>query len=93
MAGSDEASLGFGRARCARKGADRGGQPHKIESLALECVRCPFEPFVNRALRAPLKSKLDQSRITAVKAAEQMHRVSHVATRVASAGVKQGRKM
>ena len=60
MARGDEAGLGLGSARSARKRADSGGQPDEIEPLPLEGVGRVGQPIVDRTLGAALKRDFDE---------------------------------
>ena len=46
MPRGDQARFGFGRAGRARHRSDRGGQPHEVETLALEGFRGAAQPIL-----------------------------------------------
>ena len=78
MASGNKAGFGFRSTGRARHRSDCRGQADEIEPLSLKSFRGPVEPILDRALGATLKRKFDQSGITAVKIAQQVHRIGKV---------------
>ena len=86
MPRSDEAGFGFDCTGRARLRANSGGQADEIQALALERLAGAVEPGTRFALRAALECDFDETGITAVKAAQEMHRVGEIPRRVRARG-------
>src|SRR5690348_342582 len=93
MTCGEQAGLALGGASCARQGSDRGRQPDEIKPFTLERLRRAIEPVVDRPLGATLKRNLDQSRIAAMKAAQEMHRIGEIAAGMRPPTVEQAEEI
>jgi hypothetical protein len=80
MARRNETGLGLSGSWSAWQRTYGRGQPHEVQSLALEGIGSVGKPIPNGPLGAALQSDLDEARIAAVKAAQKVDGVGHIPT-------------
>ena len=93
MARGDQAGLGFRRAGRARHRSDRGRQADEVKPLAFERFARRGQPGLASPVRAALKRELDEARVAAMKAAQQMHGIGEVAAAMRAGRFEQAVEM
>ena len=86
-----ERSLRLDRSGSARHGSHGRRQPDEEQPLALEAFGGAGQPVADGSVRGSAAGDLDEAWVTAVQAAEQVHRVGEVARGITTGCVEEGR--